>query len=211
MNIWVGKIIAELNGRGICAVRAFPSGKMPELKQPCAGVRLRYMDADKTEVLISILAPAALGGGACEDTAQSAGYAVEALGGQWQLGCCEFDSRSGTFCTELYAVFTAQTEYPVIMLGNETVKNGKAFTAWRSTDEAVTSLESAPWYFRLEEIISTGTEGKMPAQPFSITVSCCGRQETYTGCTWISQKREATASGIRQIREGIAQGRSTTA
>lgn len=211
MNIWVSKIIAELNRQGISAVRAFPSGRMPEMQQPCAGVRLRYMDADKTEVLISVLAPAALGGAACEDTAQSAGYAVEALGGQWQLGCCEFDSRSGTFCTELCAVFMEEAEYPVIMLGNATVKNGKVFSAWRSTDETVTSLESAPWHFRIEEIVSSGTEEEMPAQPFSITVSYCGRQETYTGCTWVSQKRETTVSGIRQIREGIAQSRNTTA
>ena len=52
------------------------------------------------------------------------------------------------------------------------------------------------------------SEPSDPEEPFTMSVARSGGDETFTGCTWISVKREDTIKGVSQIRVGIADKRT---
>ena len=101
--------------------------------------------------------------------------------------------------------------FAVTLAGKE-LGSVKAFTTWRSVDETSTVFTNATWYFRLEELFLPGVaEESSPEEPFTVVLKRPGQTETYTGCTWTSQKRETLVSGTKQIREGIVGSRSVSA
>jgi hypothetical protein len=54
------------------------------------------------------------------------------------------------------------------------------------------------------------TEEADPQEPFLMAVTQGGRTENYAACTLTSRRVEVTASGLRRIREGVAQSRTLT-
>ena len=83
------------------------------------------------------------------------------------------------------------------------------FQSQRETDKDVTAIANAKWRFTMEELLPPGTsEPSDPAEPFTLFLSRSGGDETYTGCTWTSVKREDTIKGVSQTRVGIAEKRT---
>ena len=84
-----------------------------------------------------------------------------------------------------------------------------SFSVQRATDEEITEISDAKWQFTIEELLIPGTsEPADPTEPFALTVTRDNGDELFTGCTWISVKREDTIRGISQVRTGLAAARS---
>ena len=61
----------------------------------------------------------------------------------------------------------------------------------------------------MEELLPPGaSEPPEPAEPFTVTIIRASGQESFTGCTLSSVKREETIRGVTQIRKGSAKARS---
>ena len=96
-----------------------------------------------------------------------------------------------------------------IKIGAQAMNYVTSFRAQRAVDSTTTAIADAKWKFTMEELLPPGTsEPSSPAEPFTITVSRSGGEETFSNCSWTSVKREDTIRGVSQIREGIAGGRS---
>ena len=201
----LSKAVQALQEAGFATERGYPGTDAAPIRQIAAAVNLHAADMRSKEVTLKvrILCPASLGAAACEDGALTAGQVLGDAGGKCTLGPCEFDSRLGLYCTELSALFPSQV--PKITIGETALGHVLAFTSWRGLDEQTTSWADAKWNFRLEEYFPMGSEEEeLPMGQFDLTHTCENGTENYLRATWTYQRRIWDASGIRQIRLGIA-------
>ena len=215
----VDSVIEGLNKAGLAAQKAYPGGAMPNIAEAQFAVNLEKLDytARSATVLVTVMVPVSQGGSACESAAVRAGAALEAMGGVVVQEECRFNAYAdayyirvlGTFYgTSVMDTWSAASEFSVEL--NETVlPNAVAFRAEQAVDQVTgTPLSTAVWTFRLEEKFGWG-EGPLPAptDSFSVTVLRSSGMETYEECTWTSVQLEDTATGLRQIRTGVAKSR----
>lgn len=215
----VSKVIDALTAAEIRSDEAYPGGRIPALTGPVAAVRLGKMDRSvrTTAVQIVVMSPAASGGSLCESTALRAVETMQNMGGTCVKDVCKFDEMADVFYIEIEAVFfgTALEEnwsagpgYS-ITIGIQPMEYTVSFTTQRAIDDEITSISDAKWKFTLEELLPPGnSEPADPAEPFTVTVSRSNGDEMFTGCTWISVKREDTIKGVSQIRVGQAASRT---
>ena len=213
----VTTVIEALNNAGIWAAAAYPGQAAPELTQPAAAVSLFQVNQQQrvTEVLVTVLCPAAMGGAACEAEALRVTEVLTNTGASCVQEICEFDSRRQLLSVPVYAAFRGGIwEAAWIPGGDLTVKLGANelfsatnFTSEQATeDPETTALSGCPWKFSIEEFFYPGySEENTPEEPFSITVTRTTRTETYKNCRFTAIKREAGPTGLRQIREGTAE------
>lgn len=207
----MGQLILEravqaLKEAGIPAERAAPARKMAAITGPVAAVSLQSADIRNKQltVLTTVLSPAAPGAAVCEETALEAGEILSKLGGKCSVAKCRFDGRTGLFSVEVTALFS--TEVPKITIDGKEMKHVLAFTSWRTLDDTVTDWTEAKWNFRLEEYFPMGeSEDANPTLPFILTHTCENGTESYMDSTWTYQRRVWDASGIRQLRLGVAE------
>ena len=198
--------VAALSQAGIPARRAMPGRKMETVGSTVATVAMKAADIrNKTvTVLATVWTPSALGAAACEEAALDAGEVLAALGGKCSAEECRFDGRNGLFGVEITAQFASQT--PKITINGVELKHVLAFTSWRTLDEEVTDWANAKWNFRLEEYFPMGAEEEAnPVAAFTLTHVCENGTESYLESTWTYQRRVWDASGVRQIRLGVAE------
>lgn len=206
----MGKLILEqavqaLRDGGIPAARAMPAEKAPDISEPVAAVSLQAMDlrSKKVTVLVTVLTPAALGAAACEEAALSAGQILAELGGKCSMEACRFDGRTGLFMMEITAQFNS--EVPKVTINGVELGHVLAFTSWRTLDETVTDWDNTKWNFRLEEYFPMGDDVEAdPAGKFTLMHICENGSESYIDSTWTYQRKVWDASGVRQIRLGVA-------
>lgn len=206
----MGKLILSnavqaLCDAGIPARRSAPRQKMAEITTPVAAVSLKSADmrSKKVTLLATVLSPAALGMAACEEMALDVGAILESLGGKCSVGACRFEGRIGLFCTEVTGEFASQM--PKITIDGTLLEHVQAFTSWRTLDDEVTDWGNAKWNFRLEEYFPMGDEEEANvAGPFTLVHTCENGTESYIDSTWTYQRRVWDASGIRQLRLGVA-------
>ncbi len=217
--IIVETVIAALQEAGIPAQAAYPGAPMAHLNQVSAAVSLEKLDhtARQATVLVTAMAPAALGGSACQQTAVQIGQILENLGGRCHQETCRFHGYGDAYYVRVLADFYSGavmeswgrfSDFTVKLAGN-VIPNAVSFRAERAVDQVTgTPLSSAVWSFRLVEEYGRG-EVPMndPSEPFQVVVIRNGSMELYSECTWISIQLENTATGLRQIRSGIAQSR----
>lgn len=207
----MGQLILEnavqaLNDGGIPARRGYPAGQSFRPEDAAAAVNLAGADLRNQTVTVTvrILSPGELGGAYCEDKAMEAGEILRALGGKCSLEECGMDGRTGLFCQKITAQFASQT--PNVTINETQCAHAVAFTSWRQLDDEVADWNSAKWQFRLEEYVPMGeSEEEEPLGSFLLTHTCENGTEAYSGCTWTYQRRVWDATGVRQIRLGIAE------
>lgn len=155
----------------------------------------------------SVMSPAALGGGYCEDAAGLVCQVLGGLGGICVQEGCENVSRTELLCVRVTAVFRQEEQVRFsVSVGGALVAGADSFAAWRSKQDTETSLEDAAWHFRLE---AQGVrEWPASTEPFDISVERNDGKETYTGCILTSQRVEADPGGARTVWEGTAQERA---
>lgn len=94
---YIEKTVAAIQSAGVEARRAFPAEKMPHLTELFATVSIHKASQSSVALLVTVYAPVTKGGNACEDGAVTIARALEALGGQWKIGSCSFESKAGVF------------------------------------------------------------------------------------------------------------------
>ena len=135
-----------------------------------------------------------------------AAQVLENNGFSCTVGAVSFDGSTGFYCVSCVASKQSQIFANIpFRIGTIPQNWVVSFTAKRQTDEGFTSLRSAPWKVRLEQFFpDNATEDRDPdGDQFHLSYG----PETYTNCVWTSHTRQIEAGGIRQIREGIAEGR----
>ena len=215
----VDSVIDALTEAGLAARKAYPGSAMPNITEPQFAVNLEQLDynARSATVLVTVMVPVDQGGGICETAAVRAGTVLEAMGGVVVQEECRFNAYAdayyirvlGTFYgTSVMDTWSAASEFTVEI--NETVlPNAVSFRAEQAVDQVTgTPLSTAVWTFRLEEKFGWG-EGPLPAPQgsFSVTVLRSSGMEIYEECVWTSVQMEDTATGLRQVRTGVAKSR----
>lgn len=216
----VAQVIEALQAVEVRSDEAYPGGRIPALTGAVAAVRLGKMDRSvrTTAVQVVVMSPASSGGSLCESTALRAVEAMQDMGATCTKEVCRFDEMADVFYIEIEAAFfgtaleddwSAGPGYAVT-IGSQPMEHVVSFAAQRAIDEEVTSISSAKWKFTIEELLPPGTsEPSDPTEPFVVTVSRSNGDEVFTGCTWISVKREDTIKGVSQIRVGQAAAKAS--
>ena len=219
MGTIVSEVIGKLTGGGIRAAEAYPGKRIPALTGAVAAVRLGKVDRSvrMTHLEVVVMSPAAAGGGACETTALKAVGILQDMGGTCVKAMCKFDEMADVFYINIDVEFfgtaledrwSAGPGY-AIKIGAQAMNYVTSFRSQRETDKDVTAIANAKWKFTLEELLPPGTsEPSDPAEPFTLFISRGSGDETFSGCTWTSVKREDTIKGVSQVRTGIAENRS---
>lgn len=216
----VGTVMDALNKAEIPAQTAYPGGDMPNITQAQAAVSLEKLEytARSATVLVTVMVPVGLGGSLCEDTAIRVGGILEELGGVCVQEECRFNGYADAYYVRVLGTFTGADVLEdwdaasgfTVSLGANVMSNAVAFKAEQAVDEVTgTPLSTSVWTFRLEEQFGRGENPlPPPSEPFVLTVTRNGSTETYSDCSWISVELEDTATGLRQIRQGVAKTRS---
>ena len=218
MGTIVSKVIDILSDVEIRADEAYPGGRRPALTGPVAAVRLGKVDraVRSTAVQITVMSPGNRGGSACESVALRAIQALEDKNAICQKELCRFDDMADLFYIEITAEFlgvaleTSWSPGPgfAITLGEQKLEWATGFSISRQIDEEVTTIADAKWQFTLEELLGPGSVDPPDAsEPFILTVTRPLGDESFTGCTWRSVKRQDTIRGISQVRVGVAKKR----
>lgn len=211
----VSSVIDALKSANIRADEAYPGRRIPALTGAVAAVRLGKVDRSvrTTAVEVTVMSPAATGGSLCEATALRAVEAMQDMGGTCVKDVCKFDEMADVFYIEIEAQFfgtAMEDKWSAgpgfsIKIGAQAMEQVVRFSAQRSTDDEITAISNAKWQFTLEELLVPGTsEPPDPTEPFALTVSRSNSEEIFSGCTWLSVKREETIKGVSQIRVGQA-------
>lgn len=216
----VDSVIEALTEAGLSAQKAYPGGAMPNITQAQMAVNLEKVDytARSATVLVTVMVPVEQGGIACETAAVQVGTALESMGGVVVQEECRFNAYADAYYIRVLGTFygsavmegwSAASEFTVEI--NDTVlANAVSFRAEQAVDDVTgTPLSTAVWTFRLEEKFGWN-EGPLPApaNSFSVAVLRSSGMEIYEECCWTSVELEDTATGLRQIRTGVAKSRS---
>ena len=213
----VQQVIDKLRAGGVDAIRAYPAEKLAELSGVRAAVSLKSMDpANGTAtVQICVCGPASEGGSFCEDAAARICTPLRDMGAQCSMDQCRQLGRRDIFSVDVSAVFYGWdagggwTKLSVSLAGT-TLTAVRAFKAWRSVGDAE-SLATVQWKFRIEEtLLPEASEGTALTEPFVITVTRGNRTESYSGCKLTYHRCEASSTGLRRIRQGVAQSRTVS-
>lgn len=207
-----------LTAAGIPAMASHPAAAQGE--GVVAAVELESLDHNAREavVLVTVACPGELGGQQCREKAVTAGLALAAMGGNWSQGPCRFQGYGDSYFVELRGRFTGgealaqwQGEGAFqVSLNNVLLPRATAFRGEQELDETTgLPVSGGPWLFRLEENYTwEQTPPPPPADGFTLKVSRTLSAETYKNCIWISVEVQSTATGLRQIRRGVATSRS---
>ena len=216
----VDTVIQALTEKGLAAQKAYPGAAMPNITQAQLAVNLEKLDytARSATVLVTVMVPVDQGGAVCEAAAIQAGTALENLGGRVVQEECRFNAYADAYYIRVLGTFygsavmegwNAASEFTVEL--NETaLPNAVSFRAEQAVDEVTgTPLSTAVWTFRLEEKFGWG-EGPLPAptDSFTVTVLRSSGMEIYSECSWTSVQLEDTATGLRQVRTGVAKSQA---
>lgn len=219
-----------LRDAGIRVQRAMPGKALPELESAAVAVQLAQVDqaAATATVLVTVLAPAKLGGASCEELAVKVSSVLSGIGGVCRQE--KLEQLTGTVLLEVpvygkfagYEKVDGWQELPkpgpvpeleaitfTVFLGGRIASHAVSFSAWRkAVDEqgVVSEIADVPWQFSLKELLPLDTfEEAELKEPFTITVSRSGRTEVYSGCKLLYQSRYTSSKGLSQTREGVAE------
>ena len=184
-----------------------------------AAVRLGKVDRSMrtTAVQVIIMSPLSSGGSLCEGTALRAVEVLQGMGGTCIKDVCKFDEMAGVFYIEISAEFfgtaleddwSAGPGYAV-SIGIQPLEHVVLFQSEQKINDEIAAIADAPWQLVIEELLPLGaSEPAGPREPFELTVSRKNSDEIFSGCSWISIRREDTIRGVSQIRTASAASRT---
>lgn len=223
----MGKSIVEivmelLKDAQIRTDRAYPGYRMPAVQTMVAAVGLKQLDQEQARatVEVSVMTPAHLGAGECEDKGVWICRLIKTIGGRCVLHKAEHIVGANLFRVSVDAVFQGQEtihgwqDAPAmpsfaVKLGDVPLNHAVSVTAYRAVKDENEEIDGTPWHFTVEELFPLDAlEEEAPQEPFEITVSRTGRTEVFHSCTVEVEKRILESEGLRQIREGSANSRT---
>ena len=219
-------VLQRLRQANFAADIAYPGQKCPLLTEPAATVHLEKVDREKRTVTVevSILCPAAFGGGACELEALRATEALRQAGAACVQQGCRYDNAAQVYAVTILASFTAVTgAHDCVMgpgfgvqLGGTDHPHVISFQSVQGAANDILndreklgltdiSLGKWVWKLEMEEQIPVGSgETAHPEAPFELKVTRDVQTEGYLNCYWTSVKREYSQNGLRKILMGFA-------
>ena len=222
-------VLQKLREAKFPADTAFPGKPFPNITGTVASVHIKKVDrAERTVTLgVSVVSPAAIGGTACELEALRATEVLQSEGAACIQQGCRYDGIARVYVVEILATFTGITEADScrlgpgfqVRIGQTTLGFVQSFSAQKKEayqaeyamgEEAPVgySQKQAFWEITLRELLPAGSpEETEPEVPFSIWVVKDTAMDVYSGCRWLSEKREQTREGLLKIRTGIAEKR----
>lgn len=226
-------VLRQLRAEGFAADAAYPGQKFPQLEGVVAAVHIENVDrANMTMTLeINILCPAAMGGTECEVQALRATEVLRMAGAVCVQNGCSYDGIAQVYVVPVLATFTGITEaeecrvWPgfycyindllhlfvtSVEVAQETGA-GAEYVMGEAAPAAI-SIGTVGWEIQVEELIPVGSpEIGEPEGEFTVLIQTDRKRETYSGCRWVSIRREFTQKGLRRVRKGIARSRSEEA
>ena len=225
-------VLRRLREDGFTADIAFPGQKFPQIDDTVAAVHIEKVDRANLEVTveINILCPASMGGTVCEMQALRATEVLRWSGAVCVQKGCTYDGIAQVYVVSVLATYTGVTEadnctvWPgfYCYVDNQLHRFVTGFTAMEATGvaaeyvigEAVpigTSVGTKGWEIQVEELIPVGSpEFDSPTEPFVVKMVTDQKTELYSGCRWITIRREFTKQGLRRICKGVAMKREET-
>lgn len=219
-------VLRRLRENGFTADAAYPGQKFPKITEPVAAVHIEKVDRDSQLVTleVNVVAPAAMGGTACEVVALKVTEILRWMGAVCIQNGCKYDGIAQVYIVPVLATFTAVTEADSCSLGPgfQILINEKEMlyvTAFREQRKWDVQAEYAAgqsepvgisegkrlWEIRLEERIPAGSEEVTEGtEIFQLKLVTAERTEVYHSCRWTNTSREFTREGLRRIREGFA-------
>ena len=110
MNGEVNAVVSALRVFEYPVIRAYPGQIMEIPTQPMAAVSLFKVVPGQVTVQVTMTAPAALGGAACENATIKAGRILQNLGAVSIEGPCKYDDRCDLLSMELFVTFVYPEE-----------------------------------------------------------------------------------------------------
>lgn len=222
-ELMLNEVLDQLRSAGFRADLAYPGGRIPEIDEIVAAVHIRKADPSQATltVEVTIIAPEAVGGTACELEALGAMEALCRGGAVCTQNGCEYDGQGRVYSVMILAEYTGFVpEKPCalgpgirLFIGNEEVEHAVSFTMEKTSepkwmqemgtgDPVEIRLGFWVWKLRLEELLPVGAVvASLPQESFTLHLR--GQQEeTYTGCCWTSVSYEYTPRGVRRVRGG---------
>lgn len=219
-------VLRRLREDGFTADIAFPGQKFPQISDTVAAVHIEKVDRANMEVTveISIICPASMGGTVCEMKALRATEVLRSAFAVCVQNGCTYDGIAQVYVVSVLATFTGVTEeddckvWPgfYCYVNNQVHRFAIGFTSVQETGAAAqyvigeaeaigTSIGTAAWEIQLEELIPAGSpEFVCPTEPFEIRIVTDQKTDIYSGCRWISIRREYNHQGLRRICKGVA-------
>lgn len=205
--------VQTLQEVGIRAQRGFPSGKMPYLTEPVAGVSVGEVKDGAVTAVVRIYAPASRGAVACEDTAALAMQSLSLLQAQCSMGSCEFDGKSGLFCLPLRATFVQMDPTPSfeVYIDAQRVANVVNVTTGyhaklergeaNGLNSSNTSVTDRYWVVQMEELMPVDEVSEYLRDSFTLQIHHSSTIEQYRLCYCQTVSTESTPAGIRRVRQ----------
>ncbi len=225
-------VLRRLREAGFTADVAYPGQKFPRITDVVAAVHIEKVDRANLTVTmeISILCPASMGGTACEVEALRATEILRWSGGVCVQNGCTYDGVAQVYVVSVLATFTGVTEaedctiWPgfycyiddlphrfAVAFTAEYDSGGRAEYVMGQAAPVDVSQGTVLWQIRLEELIPSGSpEWAAPAGDFSLQIVTDRQTEMYSGCRWLTEKRELNKQGLRLVHTGVARAREVT-
>lgn len=222
-------MLRRLREESFTADIAYPGQKFPQISDTVAAVHIEKVDRANMTVTVevSIICPASMGGTACEVEALRATEILRWSGAVCVQNGCTYDGVAQVYVVTVLATFTGVTEaddctiWPgfYCYINNLIQRFAISFTmensceiqqeyAMGETAPVGVSLGKTGLEIQLEELIPYGaTEAAEPEGEFVLRIITDQKTEIYSGCHWMTVKREMTTQGLRRIRKGIAMTR----
>lgn len=219
-------VLRRLREAGFTADVAYPGQKFPRIEEPVATVHIEKVDRSSHLVTLEVdlVAPASMGGTACEVEALEATEVLRWMGAVCVQSACKYDGVSQVYVVPILATFTAVTEADKcrvgpgfqVFLNEHEMYFTTSFRELHNCDaqreytvcqtEPVGITEGARgWEIRLEELIPAGSEEvDEGTELFELKLITVDKTERYVSCRWTNTSREFSREGLRRIREGFA-------
>lgn len=222
-------VLRRLRQANFRADVAYPGQKYPQIGETVAAVHIEKVDRANLTVTmeVSIICPAATGGTACEVEALRATEILRWAGAVCVQNGCTYDGVSQVYVVSILATFTGTTDaddcviwpgfycyiddliqrFAVRVEVEEVTERQVEFVMGEAAPTGV-SEGSHYWQIALEELIPAGSGvSEEPGAEFVLRLVTDEKTEEFSGCSWLSTRREYTKAGLRRIHKGIARSR----
>lgn len=220
-------VLEKLRAGGFRAELAYPGQRFPAITGPVAAVHIEKVDKAGQTVTaeVNIVSPAALGGTACETAGLQALEILHGAGAVCTQSGCSYLADGQVYTVSVLAEFVCTGSGDGYALGPgfqvyaggvlqphavgvtaEKTAGHEARYAMGSANPVGISQGSWRWEITLEERIPVGmAETAEPTEPFTLQIVREKKKEVYSGCRWVTVRREFTREGLHRVRKAIAQ------
>ncbi len=225
-------VLRRLRAANFLVSVAFPGQKFPRIQETVATAHIKQVDrANMTVTMeVSILAPAAMGGTACEMEALRATEVLRGDGAVCVQNGCTYDGVAQVYVVQVLATFTGVTEendctiwpgfycyvadalrrYATVFASRYQRQARMEYTACQVEPIGCTVANSS-WEIELEELIPAGSpEATDPEGEFVLELVTEKKTEQFTGCRWTSIERRFSKQGVHKHCKGVAMNREVT-